>query len=182
MFLELNVTTRGTVGRGRKFARCEKECYKLVRTRHSCGDRMRKSLVIQLASLLIAAAIFVLGSSFPASSGSEGAAPTAQTARRQSAAQTAPPSARDFAGPPIVGQGPLARLLTASGRANPLEILVDSQCFDPCPAGTLGTPPNCTCPPGQDWDNAARLAKIGRNARAAWSAPRPTVNARLIPF
>ena len=75
MFLELNVTTRGTVGRGRKFARCEKECYKLVRTRHSCGDRMRKSLVIQLASLLIVAAIFVLGSSFPASSGSEGACP-----------------------------------------------------------------------------------------------------------
>src|SRR5687768_7349162 len=47
-------------------ARSQKECYKLVRTPFLRGDRMRKPFVIQLALLLIAAAIFVLGASFDA--------------------------------------------------------------------------------------------------------------------
>ena len=143
---------------------------------------MRKSLVIQLASLLIAAAIFVLGSSFPASSGSEGACPlTAQTARRQSAAQTAPPSARDSAGQPIVRQAPLVRLLAASGRANPLRFSWTASASilaRPVPSVRRPTAPVRLAKTGT---MRPRLAKIGRNARAAWSARRPTVNARLIP-
>ena len=121
---------------------------------------MRKSLVIQLASLLIAAAIFVLGSSFPASSGSEGACPPDRP-------NGTPPECcpdgttfrEGFCRPTNCPPGTVGTPPHCQRTCEPPQILVDSQCFDPCPAGTLGTPPNCTCPPGQDWDNAAKACK-----------------------
>ena len=51
-------------------AKCENECYKLIRALPIVAENwMRKPLVIQLALLLIAAAIFVLGSPLDASAG-----------------------------------------------------------------------------------------------------------------
>jgi hypothetical protein len=41
----------------------------------------------------------------------------------------------------------------------PDKVVVGQACYDPCPAGTTGTPPNCFCPAGQDWDAGANACK-----------------------
>ena len=62
----------------------------------------------------------------------------------------------------------------------PDKIIVDQTCYDPCPTDTIGTPPNCKCPDGQYWDDAAKVCKTPemhrRHGRHAAQLPVPNRN------
>jgi hypothetical protein len=119
---------------------------------------MRKPIVVQLALPLIAAAIFILGSSFAAR-----ADDTCPPDRPNGPPPNCCPEGTTFregfcrpisCGPGMTGTPPHCERICPPGTTN-----VNEECYNPCPPTTIGTPPNCKCPSGQIWDDAAKICK-----------------------
>jgi hypothetical protein len=117
---------------------------------------LRKSLVIQV-SLLLAAAVLILGLSFDASANN--CPPDRPSGTPPNCCAEGTTFREGFCYPTNCPPGFVGTPPHCQRTCGPDKIVVGQACYDPCPAGTTGTPPNCFCPAGQDWDVAASVCK-----------------------
>ena len=144
-------------------AKCENECYKLIRALPIVAENwMRKPLVIQLALLLIAAAIFVLGSPLDASAGKkcitigdkricfeDGKDKSNDDADNAKSQKTC--AKKKISCP--AGYVVLDKPNKYGACCEPKEGLPPTPIEQKCkfPGSQVGTPPNCTCPDGTEF-------------------------------
>lgn len=118
---------------------------------------MGKPLIVQ-ASLLIAAAVLVLGFSLDASA-TDACPPDRPSGTPPNCCAEGTTFREGFCYPTNCPPGHLGTPPHCQRTCAPDKVIVGQACYDPCPAGTTGTPPNCICPEGRDWDAGANACK-----------------------